>query len=136
DQGVRGPEHVRVPRSTRLPNGGEVAGDDAGTSAMPRQSELTKTAAIDEVARHLHERLPAAAATLAETCAREDYGGAAPAAVEALSPLDRYGAAVSLWAFAADRGEGEFKVRVYSPRLEDHGWLSPHTVVEIVSDDM
>ncbi|HKE99625.1 MAG TPA: NAD-glutamate dehydrogenase [Actinomycetes bacterium] len=103
---------------------------------MSRQSELTKAAAIDEVARHLHERLPGQEAALAERFVREYYEGAAPEDVLALSPLDRYGAAVSLWAFAADRQPGEFKVRVYSPRLEDHGWHSTHTVVEIVSDDM
>jgi glutamate dehydrogenase len=103
---------------------------------MSRQSQLTKSAAIDEIARHLHERLPASEAALAETFVRGYYDGAAPEDVLGLSPLDRYGAAVSLWAFAADRRPGEFKVRVYSPRLEDHGWRSTHTVVEIVSDDM
>jgi glutamate dehydrogenase len=28
------------------------------------------------------------------------------------------------------------KVRVYDPDFEQHGWQSPHTVIEIVSDDM
>ena len=27
-------------------------------------------------------------------------------------------------------------MRVYNPRLEQHGWQSTHTVVEIVNDDM
>ena len=28
------------------------------------------------------------------------------------------------------------KVRIYNPRLEQHGWQSTHTIVEMVTDDM
>ena len=31
---------------------------------------------------------------------------------------------------------GTPKLRVYNPRAEEHGWSSPHTVIEIVNDDM
>ena len=27
-------------------------------------------------------------------------------------------------------------MRVYNPDFEQHGWQSPHTVIEIVTDDM
>ncbi len=47
-----------------------------------------------------------------------------------------YGAGVALWQFARQRTAGVAKVRVYTPRLAEHGWESPHTVVEIVNDDM
>ena len=31
---------------------------------------------------------------------------------------------------------GQAKVRVYNPQIEQHGWQSTHTVVEVVTDDM
>ncbi len=50
--------------------------------------------------------------------------------------MDLYGAALGLWRFARARSAGEPRVRVYNPTLEEHGWQSTHTVVEIVNDDM
>jgi len=50
--------------------------------------------------------------------------------------LDLYGAVVSLWRFAASRTPGEAKLRVFNPSVEEHGWQSTHTVVEIANDDM
>ena len=52
------------------------------------------------------------------------------------NPLDLYGAAVAHWNLAQQRAPGEAKVRVYNPDFEQHGWQSPHTLIEIVSDDM
>jgi len=46
------------------------------------------------------------------------------------------GAARSEREFAQQRVEGEVLIRVYSPALPTHGWESPHTIVEIVTDDM
>ena len=50
--------------------------------------------------------------------------------------LDLYGAVRSLWQVAATRAPGEAKVRVFNPSVDEQGWQSPHTVVEIVNDDM
>src|SRR5205807_10654003 len=52
------------------------------------------------------------------------------------SPLDLYGAALAHWNLAATRASGAAKVKVYNPDFEQNGWSSPHTVIEIVSDDM
>jgi glutamate dehydrogenase len=51
-------------------------------------------------------------------------------------PADICGAAVSLWRLIRDRTPGEPNVRVYNPDWEQHGWQSPHSVVEVVTDDM
>ena len=43
------------------------------------------------------------------------------------------------WRTSRSRGAsppGTPKLRVYNPRLDEHGWASPHTVIEIVNDDM
>ena len=50
--------------------------------------------------------------------------------------LDLYGAMRSLWQVAGTRTPGEARVRVFNPSVDEQGWQSPHTVVEIVNDDM
>jgi glutamate dehydrogenase len=51
-------------------------------------------------------------------------------------PADLYGAALSHWNFARRRDPGAARVRVFNPSLEEHGWQSTHTIIEIVNDDM
>src|SRR5690348_18098536 len=46
------------------------------------------------------------------------------------------GAALSLYRFAERRSDPRPAVRVSNPRLAETGWQCPHTVVEIVNDDM
>ena len=50
--------------------------------------------------------------------------------------LDLFGAVLSLWQFASARKPGEPKVRVFNPMVEEHGWHSSHTVIQVVNDDM
>ncbi|MBL6928366.1 MAG: NAD-glutamate dehydrogenase [Rhodospirillales bacterium] len=47
-----------------------------------------------------------------------------------------YGSALAHWKFATQRSPNVAKVRVYNPSLEEHGWKSDHTVIEISNDDM
>ena len=49
---------------------------------------------------------------------------------------DLYGAAAAHLNLARRRTPGTPKVRVYNPQIEQHGWQSTHTIVEIVTDDM
>ncbi len=49
---------------------------------------------------------------------------------------DLYGAALSHWNFARKREPGNPKLRVFNPTVEEHGWQSTHTIIEIVNDDM
>jgi glutamate dehydrogenase len=51
-------------------------------------------------------------------------------------PADLYGAALSHWNFARKRDPGRTRIRVFNPTLEEHGWQSTHTIIEIVNDDM
>jgi glutamate dehydrogenase len=51
-------------------------------------------------------------------------------------PVDVYGAATSHRQLAAVHPQGTSNVRVFTPTLEEHGWSSGHTVVEVVTDDM
>jgi glutamate dehydrogenase len=51
-------------------------------------------------------------------------------------PVDVYGALISHYQTAADRPQGTATVRAFTPTVEENGWASGHTVVEIVTDDM
>src|SRR5919197_1265656 len=67
---------------------------------------------------------------------RAYYAHVAPEDLADRSVDDLYGAALAHWSLARVRRPGETKIHVYSPNLEEHGWESPHTVVETVVDDM
>ena len=51
-------------------------------------------------------------------------------------PEDLLGAAASHRELARNRPVGTANVRVFTPTVDEHGWASGHTVVEIVTDDM
>lgn len=53
-----------------------------------------------------------------------------------LTPENLYGAALSIWRLGASRPADEAVIRVYNPKIEEHGWKSPHTVIEVITDDM
>ncbi|MGG1948736.1 NAD-glutamate dehydrogenase [Trinickia sp. NRRL B-1857] len=52
------------------------------------------------------------------------------------SIADLYGAAMAHWQTAQRFASGMAALRVYNPVLDEHGWHSDHTVIEIVNDDM
>jgi glutamate dehydrogenase len=95
--------------------------------------EETKAALVEKAVEHVRGRLPGPQAADVERFVREYYADAAP---EDLGELDLYGAALAHWQFLQRRRPGEIKVHVYTPTLDEHGWQSPHSVVEIVADDM
>jgi glutamate dehydrogenase len=64
------------------------------------------------------------------------YEHVPPADVAERTPRNLYGAAVALWRFGERRRLGQAKVRVHNPDPAGDGWSSPHTIVEIVNDDM
>jgi glutamate dehydrogenase len=41
-----------------------------------------------------------------------------------------------LWRFAERRRPGQAKICVYNPDPLADGWSSPHTIIEIINDDM
>ncbi len=91
---------------------------------------------MDEVAKIVAAKVaPEQRATVQAFVARY-YGQVDPEDLQARSPTDLYGAALSHWNFARAREPGRPRVRVFNPTMEEHGWQSTHTIVEIVNDDM
>src|SRR5262249_30137323 len=64
------------------------------------------------------------------------FGQVDPEDLAERAPADLYGAALSQWNFARKREPAQARVRVFNPTIEEHGWKSTHTVIEIVNDDM
>jgi glutamate dehydrogenase len=56
--------------------------------------------------------------------------------VVAMDPLDLVGLALSMRQNALLREPGRPNIRVLNPSLDEHGWSSGHTVLEVVTDDM
>jgi glutamate dehydrogenase len=71
-----------------------------------------------------------------EAFLRRFYRHVAPEDLVDRDPVDVIGAAMSHRQFAQTRPQGRSLVRVYTPTVEEHGWSSGHTVVEVVTDDM
>src|SRR5215207_2403117 len=93
-----------------------TAGGRTRELSMSTEPEQAKAEILQQIVATIHEKVP------------EDLLD--------LEPEDLYGAVLAHWRLAHRRQPGEAKVRVYSPRFEEHGWRSKHSIVEIVTDDM
>ncbi len=89
-----------------------------------------------QLADLIKAKLPGEQAEQVAEFARQYYAQVAPEDLVERTLADLYGAAVSHWHFARVFKGGTPKLRVYNPRLEENGWQSTHTVIEIVNDDM
>ena len=99
-------------------------------------SEKSKAELVDQVVERVRARLDGDASQRAERFVRQFYAHVPPADILGDVPDNLAGAALALWELAQERVPGRPKVRVYTPRIEEHGWESSHSVVEIVNDDM
>jgi glutamate dehydrogenase len=99
--------------------------------ADDRESEL-----IETVCERIREDLPDQQASSALAFVRQYYHWVPTEDLQDRDIAGLYGAAIAHWKLALQRSAGESKVRVYNPERERDGWSSPHTVLEIVSDDM
>ncbi len=95
-----------------------------------------ESALIESVCERVRERVAPEEVAEAEAFVRSYYRRAPAADLNGREPVDLYGAALAHWTFGRDRDGSEPRVRVYNPTFEQHGWQSPHTAIEIVSDDM
>ncbi|GAA2695677.1 NAD-glutamate dehydrogenase [Streptomyces aculeolatus] len=64
------------------------------------------------------------------------YLHTAPEDLLGRDPVDVFGAALSHYRLAQNRPQGTANVRVHTPTVEENGWTSSHSVVEVVTDDM
>ena len=103
---------------------------------MATSPHETKVALLEAVVARVRDTVEGAEADDAERFVRSYYANVAPEDLSERSEHDLAGAALAHLGLARVRRPGEVRVHVYSPSLEQHGWESPHTVVETVVDDM
>ena len=103
---------------------------------MAVKPDVLKAELVDKLAGMAKQRLGEAKGAQAEGFIKRYYKNVAPDDMNGVEPDDLFGAALSLWNFGAQRAAKTPKVRAYNPRLEENGWRSVHTVIEIVNDDM
>lgn len=103
---------------------------------MATSPDERKAALLEATVARVHEQVEGAQAEDLERFVRAYYANVAPDDLSDRSAADLYGAAITHRNLARVRSPGELKVHVYTPDLEEHGWESPHTVVETVVDDM
>ena len=108
-------------------------GERSGMAVKPAQSEVEL---IGSVCERVLARLPESQAAAAAAFVRQYYRWVPAEDLADRSELDVYGAAIAQWNLALHRQPGEAKVHVYNPSPEQYGWSSPHSVLQIVSDDM
>ncbi len=103
---------------------------------MQFPSHEQKQALLEPVLRIADQRLAGAAAKSAREFITHYYDLVDAEDLAQREAEDLYGAAMAHYAYARQFASGTPKLRAYNPRSEDHGWSSPHTVIEIVNDDM
>ncbi len=103
---------------------------------MATRLQDKKSDLLERVVDRLHDKLTDGPAERAEAFIRHYYRAVAPVDLLERDPLDVYGAALSHLRLGEHRQAGQSLVRVYNPQIEQHGWQSTHTVVEVVTDDM
>jgi len=91
---------------------------------------------LDEVLGLVRARVAPEERAVIESFVQSYFGQVDPDELAERAPADLYGAALSHWNFARKREAGRARVRVFNPSIEEHGWQSTHTIIEIVNDDM
>ncbi|ULX53756.1 NAD-glutamate dehydrogenase [Cupriavidus taiwanensis] len=103
---------------------------------MPQENEDKIAHLLDELTNFARGRLPAAMFSVVEPFLQHYYDQADAEDLLRREVADLYGAVMAHWQTAQKFTPGSARIRVYNPNLEEHGWHSDHTVVEIVNDDM
>ncbi|MEH6404116.1 MAG: NAD-glutamate dehydrogenase [Sneathiella sp.] len=103
---------------------------------MALTAQEMKTKKIAEILAMIDSRLEAKQAKDIKIFVQKMYERLPAEDVLGIKVERLYGSALSVYKFAANREAEVAKVRVFSPTLEEHGWKTSHTVIEVVNDDM
>lgn len=91
---------------------------------------------INNVVTHLQNKVPKAQLPLLTTFAQRFYGTSSYKDLSQRTIEDLAGALLSQWNFIYERKPQEAKVRVFNPTLEEDGWQSSHTIIQVSHDDI
>ncbi|MBV8627772.1 MAG: NAD-glutamate dehydrogenase, partial [Paraburkholderia sp.] len=103
---------------------------------MQARNEESVAHLLNDLVEFARGRLPEPVFAIVEPFLLHYYDFVDAGDLQSRSIADLYGAAMAHWQTAQRFVPGSERLRVYNPILEQHGWHSDHTVVEIVNDDM
>jgi glutamate dehydrogenase len=103
---------------------------------MQRRSSNAQIKLLEEIVSRTAAHPAAKEQPLLEEFARQFYRNVAVDDLFSHDTNSLVAATISGLDFAMKRKPGKPKIRVFNPTLERHGWTSPHTILEIVNDDM
>jgi glutamate dehydrogenase len=102
-----------------------------GTTGSEVRAEI-----IARVVAHASKRLSSEQLAVFSAFAGDYYARIDPADLADRHVPDLYGAAMAHLGFGHVRQPGEIRLRAYAPDLDRFGYVSPHSVVELVVEDM
>jgi glutamate dehydrogenase len=102
---------------------------------MPLNIDDSRADLISKLDALIDQKLPAAEGSLVKSFLDQYYLGVSPYDLREKTLDELYGALLSHWHFAYQRMPGESKIRIFNPRLEESGWQSTHTIIEIVHEN-
>ena len=103
---------------------------------MSQSAEQRKAALIDKVAASARKKAGKTKADTVESFVRQYYAHVPPEDIHCRSVDDLVGGALSLWDLLQKRKAGRPVVRALNPDPANCAWDCPHTVIEVVNDDM
>jgi glutamate dehydrogenase len=109
-----------------------MSGESTGRPDEAKEDLLRRAA--ETCVHHAHGVRPETAEVLAYL--RLYYRHVAVEDLSSRDPADIWGPAMFHRQLGEDRPQGRAKVRAFTPAVDDQGWDSGHSVVQVVTDDM
>ncbi len=103
---------------------------------MPTAMDELTLELVEKVIAIVRRKVPREEVGNVERFIRQYYHGVAGEDLAERDPQNLYGTALAHWSFARKRKPGESRIQVYNPRQEQHGWISTHTIIETVCENM
>ena len=100
------------------------------------QNEGPASVILDNVCKLIQKKVHADNVSLVETFAKALYSNMSKEDLAKRNDSDLYGAALSLWNSLENNTSDKAVIRVFNPEVAKDGWQSPHTIVEIIANDM
>src|ERR1700687_3011392 len=91
---------------------------------------------LEEILRLVRAKVAPEKRSLLERFVQQYFSQLDPEDLAERQAADLYCAGLSHWNFSRKRYPGSVGLRVVNPSLEEHGWQSTHTIIEIVNAAM
>ena len=103
---------------------------------MSESSAAQHQRVLDSLVELVNEQVAQEERELLGDFVRHYYSGTSTADLAERDPANLYGAALAHFNLLRRRERGVPKLHIYNPQLEQHGWQSTHTIVDLACDDM